>query len=389
MKNNIDLMSALILLFIMTVMLSGCSRLENDSDNKLQNLTGSYTVKEIPFASNLAIGENESIHILDVKDANVLIEIEKTVKDANDPMGIETVYFADRLVIYNIEEEKITYERKMENEHACSSGILLEKGIAFIRMSMSKDSYGEYCLYYSYNGIETVVVSAAGTPDVFYDPQLIKLPDDNFAYTYYNPNSNEFGVNVVNSDFKVNQISKMISGSDWKFMRTSIYGNGDTYIYFYDQQGTGWFLIGDKSGVISQFKLADNERINNYCLLDDKVLLSMNMLDKTIQGKLILKNYKGQEISIRNQEPLYRMTSNNKDIVIATDSYFNNHIVRINKKDEITIQDLTVDDHLKADLEGALDGTAVDIRYSSGNKFILFFYGNEMKLLEVEVNKFI
>lgn len=63
--------------------------------------------------------------------------------------------------------------------------------------------------------------------------------------------------------------------------------------------------------------------------------------------------------------------------------------MRINKKDEITIQDLTVDDHLKADLEGALDGTAVDIRYSSGNKFILFFYGNEMKLLEVEVNKFI
>lgn len=378
---------ALILIFVLMLIISGCSESENNSDDKFQNTNGDYKIQEITFASNLALGEKESVRILGVKDSNIFIEIEKNIKNANDPMGIDTVSLADRLIIYDTKKEEIIYERKMEDESDCSSGILLEKGIAFIRMSMSNDSYGEYYLYHIYNGIETLVASAAGTHDVFYDPQLMKLLDDNFVYTYYNPKSNEFGLNIVTPDIKVKQIEKMIDGSEWKFMRSSLYGNGDAYIYFYDYKGDGWFLIGDKNGAISQFQLAKNERINSYCLLGERVLFSMNLVDPASKetGKLIMKTYKGEEISERNQETLYRMASNNKDIVIATDSFFENHIVRINNKDEITVQDLTVDDRLDVDIEDALDGTAVSIHYVSKNKFLLFFYGNKLKLVEVEV----
>lgn len=384
MKTGFNLTGILILILVITITASGCI----GSEDKPQNMTDEYTIEEIPFASKLAIGENESIHILDVNDANILIEIEKTVENIDDPTGADMVFFADRLLIYNTEDEKITFERKFENGCDCSSGVFLEKGIAFITVSMLKDSFGDYTLDQIYNGKETTVASAAGSPDVFYNPQLTKLLDGKFAYSYYDPNSKEFGVNIVTQDFKVKEPIKMIDGSGCNFMRTSLYGDGDSYIYFYDKQGTGRFIIGDHSDTIRQFQLDENERINSYCLLDDRVLFSMNVLDQEGEEteKLILKNYNGEDIIGKNQETLYRMASNNEDIVIATDSYFKNHIIRINGNDEIAVHDLTVDDRLNVPLEGALDGTAVSIHHSSGNKFLLFFYGDELKLIKVEVN---
>lgn len=171
-------------------------------------------------------------------------------------------------------------------------------------------------------------------------------------------------------------------------MRTSLCGNGEDYIYFYDRQGTGRFLIGDKNSTISQFRLAKDERINDYCMLDGSLFFSINLVDQEgIQkGKLILKNSKGKDISEKNHDALYRMTSNKEDVILATDSFFKNHIIRIHGKKEIILQDLTVDDRLKGTLDKALDGTAVKFYHTSGNKFLLFFYGNEFNLIEVEIN---
>lgn len=371
-----------ILMMILFLTVTGCGR-SGSTNNTIGENNISYTVREIPFASNLGLNDNESIYIFDANGENILLEILRKEKNKNDPEGIDVVFLSDRLLIYNTEKKKITYEYKFDQECECSSGIFLEKGIAFMMISHEKDTFGQYSLYRYIDGTNTLIESGKGSSGAYSNPQLVRLGDFDFAYSYYNPDTNNFGVNTVDADFRIKKSLSLNRKEN--HMRSTLYSNNDDYIYFYDKSGIGWFVIGDKNGMIDKSQLKDNELINDYCLLNNMILFSLSFegQNREESGKLFLKNYKGEVLSDKRQPPLFRMESNNKDIAVATDSSFHNHFVYLNKENKLSTHDLRLNDFLDI----PVDGDPVSIHYNDDNEFILFFYGENLKLVKVDFRR--
>ena len=102
-------------------------------------------------------------------------------------------------------------------------------------------------------------------------------------------------------------------------------------MFFAAVNAVGTFFVGDESGVHREFVLATNERIYDYCLLDDHCFMTIETIaeDGSSQKTAELRDLNGVLISKQDDVTYFRLVSDWAHNVLGIDMSYRAYLISL------------------------------------------------------------
>lgn len=378
-----------LILFIssMLVVCSACEAIKAQSTKPIITPSESQTQESDPLAVNLSeiplyevlgLSEAEQVLILDVSEDRLLINV-YTDYTQDNPQFKEEGYnsVTKELKIYDTSEDRIVMSLKMPDGVFCTDASFLGDAFAYVTVSPTKDAPAKYNIEV-YDGTTTSIITSGECLETGYDePQVEALGDTQFAYSFYDYETNMFGVNVSSTQGEITPQISLVDDGSTEHLRTTLCGNGAEYIYYAAVKSKGTIFVGNADNLTHQFVLPQTERIYEFCFLENRILFTMEKSDaNSTKKEIVIKDYEGNNLLARECEALYRLKSNGKDTVLGIDGKYTAYLVHVSD-DEISSQIIDV------------ESAPVQFNCLNDNTFLLHYYrGNNeghLRLLRLTI----
>lgn len=256
--------------------------------------------------------------------------------------------YTQEMSIYDLRTNQTTDSWTLSEGDFCTSGIFMGDSAVYTVLHVNYTSLlSPYNIYIKTGDHVNEIISGSATGTGFDDPRLVSLGKTQFAYSYIDENTKEFGVNAVSIDGEITPIVKLLDDGITEALRTTLYGNGASFLYYAAVEGSGCIFIGNAEGVEHQFLLPRTERVYDFCFLKDSVFFTMEVTQEgegTSAKKIIVKDYNGNNIAEKDCDAFYRLVSNNYHCVLGIDGSYQVMYVTVSGKDiEISKMDVPKD----------------------------------------------
>ncbi|MPM05592.1 hypothetical protein SDC9_51882 [bioreactor metagenome] len=301
-------------------------------------------ISEIPIYKSLQLNEEEKIEILDVTGGKLLLNIYQDYKEG-DTYFREEGYSSvtNKIVVYDLETDNIVSTKIISDAGFCTDAIFVDDDVAYVVITPNNNNtLSEFKIIKTQGLNSQDITSGFCRATGFDDPRLVALDKETFAYSYSNPETKEFGVNVVSKNGTITSQIHLVDDGITEHLRTTLYGNGSKYVYYAAVNKQGTIFIADKDHIINSFVLSQSERVYDYCFLNNSLFFTMEFVENgTSTKKIIIKDFNGNNIAETNCDAFYRLESNNIDTVMGIDGTYQAYYAQI-YSDNITIKKINV-----------------------------------------------
>ena len=313
------------LFFLIVVFISGCTSTVDASALEVQ-----IESLSIP----ILLKEEEQISVLDINEDLILVQTFHSYKEGESEFR-ETGYNekTHTLGLWNWNEEKFEWEWNFSTlEGYCTNAIILDTDTIVYTLIVpyaDEDGYSYRVLKHeikSGSEFEITIGSCYGTG--YDDPRLVALGEGSFVYSYAPQEDNRFGIMLVDCENNIKPILELEEDGTTEHLRSTLSKGGDTCIYYAAVKGKGTIYQIDCQGVVGSFSIPSNERVYDFCPWGENILFTMQCIDgeQTIE-RILVKDIYGNNITMLNYEPLYRLCSNGNNIAVGINKNWNPNLI--------------------------------------------------------------
>lgn len=296
------------------------------------------TLTEIPLYETLYLEEGQLADIMAVKGDILFLSVYSTY-GMDHPLFNEQGYnaFTERLTLYDVSKNQILTSWKVGEGELCTSGAFVGQALVYTTVYSPTNGLldAEYKIYKTTGGpdgpVSQVLAEAPCFATGYDDPRVIALDGDHFACSYFEPETQTFGVNVVSlSQGTVTPQITLVDDGVTEHLKTTLSGNGSEYIYYAAVDGKGTVFVGGVDGLEHQFSIPESERVYYSCFLDNAILFTMETFSARGERstEIIVKTLEGETVASLEHKPLYRLVSNGRDRVLGIDQSY--QVMQIN-----------------------------------------------------------
>lgn len=272
------------------------------------------------------LDSTDSVEVLDSKSDKILLSISKRYQEG-DEYAVEQGYnsYTTRVVQYSLRDNEIVREYTVSPDTFCADGVLLDNGFDLIEVDISSRNEGAYTYNVCRIQSNREILKSDLCSSFVGAPTMVSLGDNNTAYNFYNPVTEEFGVCIIHNDGRISDSIRYVESADHTPLGSKLEGNGQCYLYYMGLDSKGTLLVGDNEKVVGQAQLGQSERMYSYTLLKDSILMST--IDKSstsnkdeLMGTISVRNFEGKILQSTEHLPLYKLTSDGISTAIGVNS---------------------------------------------------------------------
>lgn len=316
----------LLLLFLLC---SCCACNAEENKPTEQNLSEiKYELNELPIET-LNLQDGEELKVLDAMDGQLLLSRYSEYRE-EDSNYSELGYcaYTKSIDMYDISKGIIVYTINLpERQYVLDASFIERDVFACVTVATGRQYATDYHIFL-YQGVMTEIASGLCFQSGYDAPEVVSLGNGKFAYSYHDCDTDNFGVNVCTTQGNIIKMIALKSNANTEHLGTSLSGNGSMFAYYAIADGKRVIYIGNSSKITHRITPPDSERIFGYSILNDKMLLTASVQDgKSEKYALLVKDFYGNTIASYPHQLLYRLESNDDNIVLGIDDNYSPHCV--------------------------------------------------------------
>lgn len=289
----------------------------------------------IPLYEELNLSEDEDVIILDVCGSALLLNVYTDYPSADahyreEGYSSKTVH----LVLYDWNTQETLLTMPIPDDHYCADGFLWGEN-SFVYTSISLDptlSYPQYDIIH-YDGSENItIVSGICSMLGSADPHIVPLSDSHFAYSYFDPQTKFFGINVVSETGTITPQLTLLDDGATEHLSTDLVFHNGMYLYYAAVKEKGTFYVGTAEKIHASFSLPPTERVYQYHFLtDDLLLFTIERIgsDGASSTNVIVKDMLGNDLLTRRSDVLFRLEANGNGTAMGIDQSYNPYFLQV------------------------------------------------------------
>lgn len=313
---------------ILAVGLSSCRAAPPADSGPAPSAPPVLSTSTVPFYENLSLSDGEDVIILDVAQDAILLHVFQDYM-SDDVHYREEGYNSKttRLLLYQFSTQKILQSISVPDNCYCTDGFLWDASSFVVTLLHSEptEAYQQYDIV-SYDGADpTVLTSGPCIASGYIDPRLAPLGAQQFAYTYFDPQTKQFGVNIVSRKGEVVPQLTLTEDGSTEHLGTKITSDGARYLYYAAVNGAGTVYVGTPESIASHFTLSDTERVYEFCFwTEDLLLFTMKNTapDGTASTNFVVKTMRGETVFRHPSDLLFRLISNGRGTALGINANY-------------------------------------------------------------------
>jgi hypothetical protein len=343
----------LVFILCFSILMTGCNSANNSvptpfhststrDTNAMPSLVSSV-VNEIALRELFSLSDNQAIRIHGANGIHIMYEIVETRYldistdfRSDSPFPFLLYYATIEIGVVNTESNEIKLRKYFEETTKCTSGATNGESILYsaFEFDPSVPSETAYCaIQLITENDEINIYQVFCDVSLFLTPEIRVLNSGAYIYSYQERILNNdvwFGINTYDN-LENREIIRIKNTANDEVLRTVFSCNGNMFAFFCKLNNTGTFIIGNENEITSYMPLRDGEKIDDYCVIEDSLLICISANEETTEWHrvVVVRDFNNEDIvfiTSPKDVAYYRMESCGNSI-IATTNRFSNYII--------------------------------------------------------------